>query len=295
MKKNVIETLTQFLFITFLQVIVIFVSLGVTLDFARVKTGAFWLETALQFITSMIVFNTVFSLSKNNKTHDLKSRFFMAYATNRLRIKEIEKNKRYKDLDDACEKENFERLKNKCNHKLYKICSRICYDDVIDETPIADLIEKFKVAQNKHMFFSNLINKYKKHRFQNLVNKIRAGEIKVKPIKSIYFLIDIETTINSFDTYDLNVYIETFQKNLKKSITFLTCSFFSAVIGFSFYSPYFLKTLFTSITLILSACVSGFVYANKTVKERTALYEKRNSFISNYLDINVEYKEASTV
>jgi hypothetical protein len=278
-----------------LQVIIIFVSLGVTLDFARVKTGAFWIETALQFITTMVVFNTVYNLSKNNKTHDIKSRFFIAYATNRLRIKDLEKNKRYKDLDDACEKENFERLKTKCNHKLYKICSRICYDDIINDAPIEELIEEFKVAKNKHLLFSNLINNYKRHRFQNLVNKIRAGEIKVKPIKSIFFLIDIETTINSFDTYDLNVYVETVQKNLKKSIKFLACSFFSAVIGFSFYSPYFLKTLFTSITLILSACVSGFVYANRTIRERTALYEKRNSFLSNYLDIKIEYKEETTV
>ncbi len=291
MKKNIIETTTQFLLITFMFVIVIFVSLGITLDFERVKTGAFWIETVLQFAMSMIVFNTVYGLSKRNKMHETKSRFFQAYATNRLRVKHLETEKLYKELDNACEKETFELLKTACNKKLYKLCSRTCYDDVIGDKTIKELIETYKIGQNKHFLFEKYINKYKKHKFENLVNKIRSGEIKIKPIKAIYFLQDKETSIYTFDNYDLNVYVENFQRNMKKTISFLVCSFFTAVIGFSFYSPYFLKTLITSITLILGACVSGFTYSNRAIKSRTALYERRNAFLSKHLNINLIYKE----
>jgi hypothetical protein len=295
MKKNILETTTQFLFITFMFVVVIIVSLGLTLDFERIKTVSFWIETALQFIMSMTVFNTIYGLSKRNKIHDTSGRFYKAYATNRLRIKHLEENKMYKQLDEACEKENKERLIKKCNDKLYRICSRICYDDVIGETPIEELITFYKVAENKHLFFSKYRNNFQKHKFEKLVKKIRNGNIRIKPVKSVSFLQDRENYSKHYDNYDLNVYVENLERNTKKAFTFLLSSFVIAIIGFSFYSPNFLKTLLTNITLILSACVSGFRHANETVRFHTALYEHRNSFLHKHLDIKIEYKEETTV
>ena len=133
MKKQILETITQFIFIAFMQTIVIFISLGITMDFSRVKTTGFWVETIFQFITSMTVFNTIYSLAKRNKMHDKGSRFFLAYATNRLRIRLLEKEKLYKELDTACTSETFENYKEKCNKKIYRYSSRICYDDVMSE------------------------------------------------------------------------------------------------------------------------------------------------------------------
>ena len=291
MKNNILETVTQFAFILFMFVVVIIVSLGLTLDFERVKTLSFWIETGLQFAMSMTVFNTIYGLSKRNRTHDLKGRFYKAYATNRLKIKYLEEEKLYNELEKACEKENFERLVKKCNSKLYKLCSRICYDDVIQDTPIEELISFYKVAENKYLLFSKWCNNWQKHKFEKLVKKIRNGNIRVKPVKSVSFLQDRENYSKHYDNYDLNVYVENLERNTKKAFTFLLSSFVIAIIGFSFYSPNFLKTLLTNITLILSACVSGFRYANETVKFHTALYEHRNSFLHKHLDIKIEYSE----
>ena len=293
MKKNILEVTTQFLFITFMFVVVIIVSLGLTLDFARVKTVSFWVETTLQFLMSMTVFDTVFGLSKRNKIHDTTGRFYKAYATNRLRIRHLEKNKMYKELDEACQKENNERVIKKCNDKLYKLCSRLCYDDIMEDKPINEIIEFYKVAEDKYVFFQKLRNKLKRNKFERLAKKIRNGNIRVKPVKSVSFLLDCENCAVSNDNCDINVFLENLSRNTKKSFTFLLSSFVIAIIGFSFYSPNFLKTLLTNITLVLSACVSGFRYANNSVKYHTALYENRNSFLHKYLDLTIEYKDES--
>ena len=277
--KNTIETFVQILFIVLFGILVILVSLGIEQDFTRVKTTEFWVEVSAQLALTMIIFNIVHALDKNNRLHDEGSRFFSAYATNRLRIKEIEDQKLYDKLDVAVEEKNKETLIIKCNNKLHKLCSRVNYNDVISDEPIEYVIKKFRVLKKKQK------------KFKKLVEKIRAGRIKVKTLNAEIFLHDKELLFEKREVYDYNSFMSELKRNTEKAITFLVCSVITATITFSFHSPNFWTALATNFTLFLGAAISGIFSSIKDVKRKTALYEKRNTFLHKYLDLKVEYKK----
>lgn len=289
MKKETISTISQFVFIVLMFVVVIFVSLGISLDFARIKTAQYWIEVSIQVVMTMTTFNMVYYLDRNNKMHDKASRFFMAYMTNRLKISSLENNRMFDELDNAVELENKERLIAKVNSLLHKICTRILYEDVMENlTPDAEEPTYLSVEElaKKHRVSEKRLKK-----FYKLVNKIRAGEIRVKPIKSASFLKDKELIKIDFETYDYSESLFDLQRNGTKLLTFVICGLIMASIGFSFVSPDFLRALFTNLTVIAGACVSGFMSSKKSIKMKTRLYESRNSFLKRRLSIDDEWQE----
>ena len=106
---------------------------------------------------------------------------------------------------------------------------------------------------------------------------------------------DNDADLKKLESYNFNVHVEGVERNIGKMATFLAWAIIMAIIGFSYYSPNFLKALLTNSTLILCACASGFMHANKTIKNHMFVYERRNAFLHNYLNIDIEYKEATTV
>ena len=289
MKKETINTISQFAFIILMFIVVIFVSLGISLDFARIKTAQYWIEVSIQVVMTMTAFNMVYYLDRNNKMHEKSSRFFVAYMSNRLKISDLENKRLFDELDKAVESENKERLISKVNSLLHKICTRILYEDVMENlTPEAEEPTYLPVEElaKKHRVSEKRVKK-----FYKLVNKIRAGEIRVKPIKSASFLKDKELIKVDFETYDYSESLFDLQRNGTKLLTFVICGLIMASIGFSFVSPDFLRALLTNLTVIVGACVSGFMSSKKSIKMKTRLYEARNSFLKRRLNITVEYHE----
>jgi len=129
--KNIFETLTQLLFILMGFIVIVLLYLGITLDFTQIKTIAFWVKVSVQLVFTMIVFNTVYTMDRTKRMHNSESRFFKAYATNRMKVKYLEKEKLYDELEKAVKQENADRLEKKCNRKLHRLCTRINYSDVI--------------------------------------------------------------------------------------------------------------------------------------------------------------------
>lgn len=278
MKNHVFETVTQMLFLVLFTLLVVFISLGIKQDFSRLKTTEFWIEVGAQLAVTMVIFNIVHSMDKRNRMHDEKSRFYKAYATNFLRIKEIESKKLYEELDKVVEQKNQELLEKKCNDKLHKLCTRVFYKDVITNEPIEYVISKHKVFKKREK------------RFTKLVMKIRTGRIKIKEVKAETFLQDKELLFDKAEIYDFNNAVVELKRNVEKAITFLFCSIIGATITFSFVNPNFWTALVTNLSLFIGAAMSGFFSSAKDIKRKTALYEKRNTFLLKYLDLSVEYK-----
>ena len=279
MKKHIFETATKIIFLILFAFVVILISLGIKQDFSRLNTVVFWTETGAQLLATMIIFNIVYSIDLNNRMHDKSSRFFSAYATNIMRIKEIESKKLYDALDSAVDLKNKEILIKKCNLLLHRLCTRVCYEDVITEEHIEYIINKFRVAKKREK------------KFIKLVKKIREGRIKITTVKAETFLQDKEVLFEKYDVYDFNNFFYEFRRNSEKVVTFLICSIITSTLTFSFVSPNFWTALLTNFTLFLGATVSGFMSSAKSIKRKTALYEKRNQFLHKYLDLTNEYKE----
>ncbi len=279
MKKHIVETATKIVFLILFAVIVVMISLGIKQDFSRLKTSEFWVEVGVQLFITMIIFNIVYSIDINGRMHDKTSRFFKAYATNFMRIKEIEGRKLYDELDKAVAVKNKETLIKRCNVLLHRLCSRVCYEDVITNEPIPDIIKKYRVSEKREK------------KFIKLVSKIREGRIKIPIMLSKIFLQDKEVLFEKYDVYDYNNAIAELKRNTEKIVTFLLCSIITSTLTFSFVSPNFWQAFVTNFTLFLGATISGFFSASKSIKRKTALYEKRNAFLSKYLDLTVEYKE----
>ncbi len=274
--KNIFETLTQLLFILMGFIVIVLLYLGITLDFTQIKTIAFWVKVSVQLVFTMIVFNTVYTMDRTKRMHNSESRFFKAYATNRMKVKYLEKEKLYDELEKAVKQENADRLEKKCNRKLHRLCTRINYSDVIGGRSAEELMTENEVKKR--------INRLKK-----LINKIRAGEIKIRELKSKSFLGDKEITGMEYEEYDYNETVYELKRNVKKVVIFLISSIMASSITYAFVSPNFLLAFINNITLLIGAAFSGFISSGQNVKKKTLIYEKRNAFLLRYLNITEEY------
>ena len=133
--------------------------------------------------------------------------------------------------------------------------------------------------------------KKREKKFTKLVEKIRGGSIRIKPLKAEVFLQDKEVLFEKAEKYDYSNFLVGLTDNTQKAFTFLIVSIITSTLSFSFVSPNFWTTLVTNLTLMIGATISGFASSIKDVKRKTALYETRNRFLHKYLDISVEYTE----
>lgn len=278
MKNNYLETLSQILFLGLFSILVILVSLGINQDFTAIGTVEFWTEVSIRLIITIILFNVIYYMDKRNRMHDTESRFYKAFATNRLKVKEIEKNELYSALDKAVEEENEELLEELCNQLIHRYCTRVSYNVAISDEEISKILEDYKVLPKR------------RKKLTDLILKIRAGAIKLKHyVKADYFLNDKELAKIKTAVYDYSELALSIQRNTVKALTFTFCSIFIATISFSLVSVDFWTTFVTNFTLFLGAMVSGFASSYKDIKLKTAIYEKRNRFLLRRLQINIEY------
>ena len=91
--NNILKSATNIIFALLSLVCLIIVSLGIGLDFSQLKSPAFWLEVFIKWVLTMIMFNIVAEYDSAQRTHDKKGRFYLAFATLKIRIKLIHRRK----------------------------------------------------------------------------------------------------------------------------------------------------------------------------------------------------------
>lgn len=281
--RNIFETISQLVFIVLAFVVLSFISLGVSPDWTRITTSAYWIEVTVRLILVMITFNIIYYLDRKNRANNQKSRFYIAYATNKIRVKRLEEQKLYDELEKAVEQENQNILEVECNRLLKKLCTRIDYNDVMKEVDgilqsEKELIDLFRVAPKKEK------------KFIKLVRKIRSGEITVNQLNSKMFLRDKEINAKNKNEYDYNEVVYEIERNVERGLIFVLTSMFAAVVTYSFVMVNFWSTFITNVLILFGAIVAGFFSSLKSIKKKTAIYELRNSFLKKYLDIKEEYE-----
>jgi hypothetical protein len=279
--KSIKETLIQILFGLVAFVVIIFTSLGISFDFSLLREIAYWIEVLIKLAVTMIFFNIIYYIYRKNIMHDTKSRFYKAFATNKLRIKKIENDRLYDKLEQAIKEENQERLETKCNNLLHLICTRVTYAEVMEMEdgkflPAEDLAKKYRVFKHKMLFVK-------------VVERIRSGRVRVKPITEKQFLQDKELLRDPIDKYDYSIGWEETKRNLEKIIIFLITQIIGTAIVFSFFMPNFWAELVTNLFVVLGAIFSGFLSAQQNIKLKTAIYEHRNAFLHKKLNLEEEY------
>ena len=274
--NSVVKTLTQGLFLAFALVIIMIISLGISLDFSRLKTWEYWISVVVKLALVMITFNIIYRLDRKNKINTHNSRFFIAYATNRMRVARIYEDKRVEDLERAIKEENERRLQEKCERLLSHICSYIKYSDM--EKSAEQLIKEFGILPRLHK------------RFYKVYDRIKAGRVKAKKLMAATFLTDKQLVNKKDIQYDYSVVAETMRRNTAKMITFLLTTMLFSVIVYTFAFPSVWTEIVSNITILLGAIISGFTSADKDVKRLTYVYENRNNFIFQHLEITDKYE-----
>ncbi len=279
-KNEILETLAKIGFMVLLLVVVMLITLGIDLDFKRLLSLEYWVQVFMQLIITMIVFNMVATSHLRTKSLNKNGRFFISYATNRLRIEEIEKNSLYDKLTEVVELENQEIYIKKCNDMLHKISFRLNYNEVIDNiNDIDSLTEKYKINKN-----------HRKKQLIKVANKIFSGKVRIVKIKDDMFLRDRELNTTEKSLIGLNTAKDKFKGNIYKMSTFLIVSMLLQIITYTYVQVDFWTWFITNLTLFVSAIVSGFYEANREIRLKTAMYEERNAFLKRRLSINVVYK-----
>lgn len=279
-KNEVFETLTKIGFAVILLIVVMVITLGIDLDFKRLLSLDYWAQVIVQLIITMIVFNMVATSHLRTKSLNKNGRFFISYATNKLRIEEIENNDLYDKLSEAVEIENKDLYIKKCNDLIHKVSFRLNYNEVIENINNIDcLVEKYKITKKRR------IKSLKK-----VAYKIYSGKVRIKKIKDYMFLRDKELNTTEESMISLNTSKDKLKGNIYKMTTFLIVSMFLQMLTTSFKMVNFWTWLITNLTLFISAIASGFYEANREIRLKTAMYEERNAFLKRKLNINVVYK-----
>lgn len=278
-KSSVLETFVQTAFLLVVFTVIILLSLGISLDFSKLKTVEYWIEVGAQLALTMIVFNVIYRMDRRNKANIRTSRFFIAYATNRLRITRIYTDKRIPDLEKAVKEENRQRLITRCEELLHKVCGYIKYDDLTKTTD--ELIKEYHIQEKRTK------------KFCKIYDRIKSGRVKVKELKPQVFLTDKQLIEIKGEEYDFNAAEECIKHNTAKMITFLITTMLSAIIVFTFMFPNIWPKILSNVGILFGAVISGFISSDKDIKHLTRVYEARNAFILQHLEIGDEYREKS--
>ncbi len=278
-KNEIFETLSKIALTVFLFIAMMLITLGIELDFSKLLTFSYWITVATQLAFVMIVYNLVCTTHGRTKARNIKSRFYIAYATNVLRVKEIENNNLYLPLSEAVEEENEEIYKRKCNEKIHAITSRFGYEEIVKN--IDNLDELFETCK---------ISNRQAKRLKKVAYKAVSGGYRCVRIKDKMFLKDKELIPHDKSMIALNVANDKLKGNAMRMIMFLVPTIILNVIAYHYTSVDFWTWFVTNLTLCISAVVSGFYEAQREIRSRTAMYEERNAFLKRYLNLDMVYE-----
>ena len=267
-KNEILETLSKIALIMLFFVLLMFLSLGIDLDFSRLLEPKYWASIGAQLFFVMVTFNTVATSHSRTRARNIKGRFYIAYQTNRLRVREIEDNRLYDALSEAVENANKELYKQKCLSKIHKVSTKIGYQDIIDNYDSFDeYLEKCKIKGRSAK------------KLKVIAEKVVAGKYHYRKIKDNMFLCDKELNKTEENLITFSVVKNKFFGNSIKVVAYLFFSTLTQILVYRFVMVNFWSWFISNITLFVGAIVSGFQEANREIRLLTAMYEERNSFL----------------
>ena len=279
--RNVFETILQVFLGIAAFVVSLLITLGISSDFTRVSTAAYWIEVAAGAGLMLVIYNMIYIMDQNNRARNTRSRYYVAFQTNRLRMNFIQENKLYEQLEQAVKDENEERYIKKCTKLIHRITSRTSYEDIkncngIEE--VNNLSEKL------------LLKKRGKKKLARLYTKITSGKIKIKEIKTDNLLRDKEITSTEPEQLDYSDAALETKRNIQKVLSFILFSVISAVFTFSLTSVPFWQAFVKNVTMFFGAAISGFASSRGKTNFKTSIYENRNTFFERRLGITEKFE-----
>lgn len=279
--RNVFETILQVFLGIAAFVVSLLITLGISSDFTRVSTAAYWIEVAAGAGLMLVIYNMIYIMDQNNRARNTRSRYYVAFQTNRLRMNFIQENKLYEQLEQAVKDENEERYIKKCTKLIHRITSRTSYEDIKN----CNGIEEVNKLSEKL-----LLKKRGKKKLARLYTKITSGKIKIKEIKTDNLLRDKEITSTEPEQLDYSDTALETKRNIQKVISFILFSVISAVFTFSLTSVPFWQAFVKNVTMFFGAAISGFASSRGKTNFKTSIYENRNTFFERRLGITEKFE-----
>lgn len=282
--KNIFETILQLVFCIAAFILSLLITLGVTVDFTRISSGAYWIEVAAGAVLMLVIYNLIYIMDQKNRAKDTKSRYYVAFQTNRLRMNKIHSEKLYDKLEEAVREENEQRYASKCTKLIHRATTRLCYDDL----KALDGLEALEEKADKF-----LLPKKAKKRLRRIYKRICGGKVKIKQVNIDGLLKDKEITLVEPDLLDYSDTEMEGWRNVKKVLMFVFTSVASAVFSFAFNSLPFWQAFIKNVTLFFGAAVSGFSSSRAKTNFKTSIYENRNTFFERRLGITDKFIDSS--
>lgn len=279
--RNVFETILQVFLGIAAFVVSLLITLGISSDFTRVSTAAYWIEVAAGAGLMLVIYNMIYIMDQNNRARNTRSRYYVAFQTNRLRMNFIQENKLYEQLEQAVKDENEERYIKKCTKLIHRITSRTSYEDIKN----CNGIEEVNKLSEKL-----LLKKRGKKKLARLYTKITSGKIKIKEIKTDNLLRDKEITSTEPEQLDYSDAALETKRNIQKVLSFILFSVISAVFTFSLTSVPFWQAFVKNVTMFFGAAISGFASSRGKTNFKTSIYENRNTFFERRLGITEKFE-----
>ena len=279
--KNVFETMLQVCLGIAAFIVSLLITLGISSDFTRVSTAAYWIEVAAGAGLMLVIYNMIYIMDQNNRAKNTRSRYYVAFQTNRLRMNFIQENKLYDQLEQAVKSENEERYIKKCTKLIHRITSRTSYEDIKN----CKGVEEVNKLSEKL-----LLKKRGKKKLARLYTKITSGKIKIKEIKTDNLLRDKEITSTESEQLDYSDAALETKRNIQKVLSFILYSVVSAVFTFSLTSVPFWQAFVKNVTMFFGAAISGFASSRGKTNFKTSIYENRNAFFERRLGITEKFE-----
>lgn len=291
MKKPVLQTVFQIVFLLVVGAASMLIALGLRFDFSQLRTWEYWGRVLGNMVASQIIYDCVFSMDQRNRRSDPNGNYYRTLASTKIKIRRIEQDKRYEDLDKAVAEENRERYEKACNRILHRITSRLSFSDInpdaINEKYIEEIAIRYKLTKKNKKGFEVLTRQGKKLR--KAMYKIARGKVHYSEMTADDILRDEE--LEKVGKVDMHVNYKALaaKRNIIKAVSFLVLSAIMASIGYSFQRPDFWPVLIMNASLFIGAAVSGITQSFSHARFRTAVYEVRNEFLRKRMNIMDEY------
>lgn len=282
--KSIFETILQVFLGIAAFVVSLLITLGISSDFSRISTAAYWIEVAAGAGLMLVIYNLIYIMDQSNRAKNTHSRYYVAFQTNRLRMNFIHENKLYDKLDQAVKDENEERYIKKCTKLIHRITSRTSYADIKGCNGLEEL-----AALGSRL----LLKKRAKKRLERLYTRISSGKVKIKEIKTENLLRDKEITLAEPEQLDYSDTALETKRNIQKVVSFVLFSVISAVFTFSLTSIPFWQAFVKNVTMFFGAAISGFASSRGKTNFKTNIYENRNTFFERRLGITDKFIDSS--
>lgn len=286
------ERLFTFTFALIALIISTIIATGFTFSLEELTKVSFYLKTATNFFIMITLFNTIKSdIIREDKLSE-KSDYFDAHKRTNYYVKQIHDQHLESIVDDEVILENKKRYEkavqrelNRYVHGLEIKDGKIYYGKHSDGTELTE-DEFFQIKGIKKKGMKNKIRK--------CIHKALTGDVYYIQI-STYEVLNGFTNSRKNGCDDAEMSFDETKENLKenrnKILSFLAIAVAVAIIGYDDSVAYWWTKIFNQAFVMVSACVSAVMVAQKHVAKMTKIEINRATFLNDVLAKNLVIEE----